>query len=262
MTLGQLRALVGRDGTIHMDTRSVVGCLPLGDEGGAERLTKSAARKPYEESIVRSACLRSGVEGSKAWLNGVALSKRIDREVLDLNELEGWILDDAMLRPTRKCPRDFSIIAVEVEANRREVSRWTQPLILPGESGALGLLCQRAGDVLRFLVQAGVEPGFGTVAQLFPTLMHGSAPDSVADHFRHARRETVRLEARNSEEGGRFFLNEIGYKIIEAHPDTPVDFPESHRWLTLGDLAELGRAGHVSIELRNLLAGLPATSSE
>ena len=66
----------------------------------------------------------------------------------------------------------------------------------------------------------------------------------------------VLLSVRNSDEGGRFLVHDERYEIVDLFPDALVEEPPSHRWLTLGELAELGRRGRVSIELRNLLAGL------
>jgi oxidase EvaA len=258
MTLGQLRTLVGRDSVVHMDTRSVLGCLPLHAPENGVRSNDVLARNADEESIVQSAHELASVESAEEWLRGVAAAGRIDRQLESLDELEGWTLDDDALFPNVPCPRNFSIVGVEVEATKREVSWWTQPLISRMGASFLGLLCERRNGVVRFLVQAGVEPGYGSSSHLFPTVMCDDVPNvnPWEEAFGLKAPGVVLLSVRNSDEGGRFLVHDERYEIVDLFPDALVEEPPSHRWLTLGELAELGRRGRVSIELRNLLAGL------
>ncbi len=246
LTLGQLKALLCEDDVVHMDTRSVIACLPFAsasiDDPVAERADERTA------ALLASARARSATD-LESWLARAP----IDVERRPLDALSGWVLDADAVR-TADGSGPFSIIGVSVEADRREVARWTQPMIAPARETFSGLVCRREEGVLELLVEARQEPG-EACAHVFPTV---SAPDgggAFAASLREAQ-HTLLFSARNSEEGGRFFRYDQRFVVAEVTAGK-VDVSPRQRWLTLGDVRILAERGHVSMDLRNLLACLP-----
>jgi oxidase EvaA len=67
----------------------------------------------------------------------------------------------------------------------------------------------------------------------------------------------VRLRARQSEDGGRFFHDDTTHVVVELPEDQPLDVPPNYRWMSLGLLRRVMRRGYtVAIEARSLLACL------
>ncbi len=259
LTLGQLKVLLAEDDVVHMDTRSVLGCLPLGARGAGEHLVNALGLGGRAAAIARSASAAEGVREVEAWLR----PERFAIEHCSLDAMPGWVLEQDAIRPLTVGQKhaEFSVIAVRVEASRREVDRWTQPIIAPSRSGFLGLMCAPFNDGLSFLAEARPEPGHDGFAQVFPTVTTddvGEAP--LAEHFRHVSASQSIFSARSSEEGGRFFHYDNRFSIIDVPPSFEV--PLTHRWLTLGQLGELAQQGRVSMEMRNLLACLPVAGKE
>jgi dTDP-4-dehydro-6-deoxy-alpha-D-glucopyranose 2,3-dehydratase len=256
VTLGQLKALLRDDDVVHMDTRSVIACLPLVGDTTAGSLDLDQ----FGRAVVRSGADETDVEDVVPWLAG----EEILTEARPIDDLEGWTMGAESIRPVTPRPDDFAIIAVHVEAGAREVAEWTQPMIEPLHAGFAGLLCSEMGGVMRFLVEGRAEPGYGGAGQIFPTTTWGRAVDDRLDrYFREPQSGAARFSAQNAEEGGRFFRYENRLSILELPPERSVERAPTHRWLSLGQLARLGREGLVSMELRNLLACVPvATTAE
>lgn len=255
MTLGQLKLLLRSDDVVHMDTRSVIACLPLADVGVQHRTRDVGG---VAEAIVRSAEKSTKIDDEDRWLAGDTVS--IEKRGLD--QLFGWTMDPDAIRPTSSEHGHFSIIAVHVEAGSREVAEWAQPMIELPHAGFGGLLCAVHDGTMDFLVECRAEPGYGGAAQLFPTVSSDQSGDArLREQFRRAPEARIRFTAQNAEEGGRFFGCENRFTIVELERDSRIQVPLAYRWLSLGQLCRLGRDGRVSMELRNLLACVPVVGA-
>ena len=257
VTLGQLKALLGEDDVVHMDSRSVLACLPLGASGAADELAHMAQDDDHAAAIARSASASEDVTELEAWLEGTP----IDVELLSLDGLRSWPLEADLLGPGRGASGDFSIVAVRVEASHREIPRWTQPMVAPAMEGFLGQIVTRRAGTTLFLVEARPQAGHDGSAHVFPTVST-TTPDEApfVRHFRDGAEGKPLLSVRNSEEGGRFFHFYNRYRVTELPPETLGVVPTTHRWVSLAQLAALAQRGLVSMELRNLLAALPVAA--
>ena len=160
----------------------------------------------------------------------------------------------------------FSIIAVDVQANSREVSSWTQPMLKDLRLGLVGFICQAINEVLHFLIQLKIECGNKIVVEISPTVAcsnfeerHRSVnPPQFLDILVGAPNDQIRFEEIQSEEGGRFFHLQNIQKVVELPEGTHLDLPINYIWVTLWQLMDFQSTSMLNIDSRSLLARLIA----
>lgn len=225
--LRALGELLRVDDLVNMDTRSVLSCLSPARHG------------------------EDGVAEIRGWLAGERARRSLHAERTPLADVRGWHWKPAEVR--RADGRYFRVIAVDVRAGAREVTRWTQPLLATPGLGVIAFLAHRAGGVLRLLAHARVEAGFANTVQLGPTVQFRSGDrPPFADLVLNAPAERILYDGVQSEEGGRLYQSRSRYLIVETDHFDP---PPGYRWLTPAQLGALvRRPGDVTVQARSLLA--------
>ncbi|MFC4534487.1 NDP-hexose 2,3-dehydratase family protein [Sphaerisporangium dianthi] len=254
LPLHRLRRLMRRPNLVNMDARTVLACM---------RFTPPEdAADPFTGALVRSYRARSGLHTTAevlSWLTEARTRCDWRTRLIPLGEVSGWSrTDDEILHDEGK---SFRILAVEVEAGNREVTRWSQPLLAPRGKGLAAFLTRAVDGVLHLLVQTRLEPGLRDVVELAPTLQLSAGDDPgdrpYARELLAADRGRVRFDTVMSEEGGRFYHAQTRYLVVEADPGLPPEVPEDFRWVTVRQLMDLLRHGHyVNVEARSLIACL------
>lgn len=244
MTLGQVQEQLRIDHRVNMDARTVLSCLPGPDLG-------------------------SGVHTGTELLNWITTHQAmpdVETDVVGLSGLPGWRrTEDAV---SHESGAFFSVRAVDVVANSREVGGWTQPLIEPHGLGVVSLLVKRFDGVLHALLRARIEPGYIDAIELAPTVQgtpenYAALPEEERRPFddveRHLAQDTVLFDAEMSEEGGRFYHSRSRYTIIEVGSDHPDEEPPGFRWVTVPQLSWLLQHRHyLNVQARSLVACLRA----
>lgn len=270
MTLGEIKVLLGFDNLVNMDTRTVVSSIPLiSSAEEAEACGLDPARLgPFERSLLTSTLhTDSGLLTNgevMSWFTDLKSSAEIDVRSAPLAGLPGWKKDEMSI--FREDRGFFSVIAVAVEADNREVPRWSQPIVRPEAMGTTAFVTRKFGGVLHFLVQARMEPGVFDMFEMAPTVQHlpGSAGIGSADAappflelVANAPRELVRHQSIQSEEGGRFYHYRNRNVIVEMQDGQDLALPRGYIWMTLGQINEFLRYNnYFNIEARGLLACL------
>ncbi|MFD7322423.1 NDP-hexose 2,3-dehydratase family protein [Streptomyces sp. NPDC059875] len=245
LTLGQLGELLRRDNTVNMDARTVLACAPLTHAEDGFAL--------HSDTQLRS------------WITAERSRHDVRVRRIPLAQVKDWTRGEATVDHAQE--RYFRLMAVAVQAENREVTSWTQPLIEPLGLGVTAFVTRTFGGVAHVLVHARFEGGFLDTVELAPTVQHTpenyshlSGPDRppFLDFVRGASRDRVRYEAVHSEEGGRFHHAESRYLIVEADEDeAPTQPPPGYLWATPGQLNTLVQHGHyVNVQARSLLACL------
>lgn len=262
LTLGQLTELLAEPNLVNMDARTVLSCLPYRLLPGPAWTDGSLAA-----AVARSSDgTRGGIHTTPeilSWITAAQAGHEGHASLLPLREVQQWS------RHADRIAHDsgafFSVVAVDVTANAREVAQWSQPLLEPHGLGEVVLLVTRVEGVLHALVNARVEPGFLDVVELAPTVQYtprsyevlgGDALPPYADVARDATREQTYFDAELSEEGGRFLYARSRYRIVEVDVATGAG-DEAFRWMTLAQLTDLLRFSHyLNVQLRTLVAAL------
>lgn len=268
LTLGQIKTLLRRDNLVNMDTRTVISGIPF--ETDSERLqnTGGDAGQAFGERIRKSLAGSTGhlheIEDIISWITG--LKTRYDLEVnrIPLNGVKDWVTTGGEIH--HKSGKFFSVLAVSVEIGNREVRKWTQPIIKPAQEGIVAFLVKEINGVIHFLVQAKVECGNLDILELAPTVQcltgnyrltrEGSLP--FLSDVMGASSGQIRLDVKQSEEGGRFFQEENRNMVIEVGDEFETELPENYLWMTLAQLKLfLKFNNYLNIQSRSLISAIP-----
>lgn len=205
-----------------------------------------------------------------SWFTGAKVRRELRAERIPLNEVTGWRRGaDRIAHHTGKY---FSVIAVEVEATDREVSRWTQPLIAPSAPGIAAFLVRRFSGVPHLLMRAACEPGYLDVVEMGPTvqcteLNYRDLPEyerpPFLDYVLAAPPGRIRYSAVLSEEGGRFHCARNRYLVVETDDGFPAEVSADYCWMSVRQCQDLIAHGHyLNIEARSLLACIHSLTSK
>jgi oxidase EvaA len=240
LTLGQIGELLRRDNIVNMDTRTVLACAPLPQEG----------RALHTDTDVLS------------WFTAERARHDVRPTPVPMEDITGWKRGEMSI--DHEEGHFFSVVAVRVEAGNREVTGWSQPMFEPHGLGVTAFLTRVVDGVRHVLVEARVESGFRDTVELAPTVQHtpGNSDHRPAeqrpaflDMVLTAKPEDILYEAVHSEEGGRFLNAESRYLVIETDERRePIEVPEGFCWVSRDQLSSLLRHGrYLNVQARTLL---------
>lgn len=272
LTLGQIKALMGADNTVNMDTRTVLSGLPfhsfLGSlsaysfHGFMDRHRVSSEGRDLFASEMALSGLHL-IDEVLFWLSSLKSRYELLVDRVPLREVRDWtVTEEEIVRPDR---RYFRVLGVEVLIDNREVQSWCQPLVEPMQEGLCAFIVKRIGGVYHVLVQAKIECGNFDVVEMAPTVQcltgsykeAGAAAPPFADYVTGGAHKRVLFDTKQSEEGGRFYHEQNRNLVVEAADDFPEDVPENFMWLTLGQIKEFLRFNnYLNIQARSLIAAL------
>jgi dTDP-4-dehydro-6-deoxy-alpha-D-glucopyranose 2,3-dehydratase len=266
LTLGQIHALIARDNVVNMDARTVLSGIPIALAGSPDQVA------PRDDSF-RGRVLRSILEERPAkheideilhWFTRLKVKYDLEVQRIPLRDVRNWYRDER--RIAHQDGRFFSVIAVDVRAENREVPGWTQPLVKPCEEGLVAFITREIGGVLHFLVQAKVEAGNFDVIELAPTVQcitgsYRNVPPAGRPEFLDfvlgLPRERIRVDTLQSEEGGRFYREVNRNLVVEVDESFPVEVPENFMWMTMRQLKTLIQFNNfLNVECRCLLGSM------
>jgi oxidase EvaA len=197
------------------------------------------------------------------WLSELKSRYELQVHSIPMCDVKDWNVTESEI--VRQDRRYFRVLGVEVMINNREVSVWHQPLIEPMQEGLCAFIIKKIDGIYHFLVQAKIECGNFDVVEMAPTVQcltgkyqdKGGVPPSFAEYVLTAPRARILYDARQSEEGGRFYHEQNRNLIVEADDAFPESVPENFFWLTLGQIKEFLRFNnYLNIQARSLVAAL------
>lgn len=266
-SLNAIREFAISDNILNTDSRSVLSCMDWDLLAGPGQAFRGHASGTYGEHLMLSYCSdEDQAECSTLelfeWLTRLRVWGALRTQIKPITELKNWIIDAGEIRELNP-ERGFVARQYKVEARKREVVFWDQPLIDSQGIGHIALVSQMRCGVLHFLIKASCEIGYLEGVQLSASVM--IAPGEVADESDPIEREILQriesgdgveviLHLRQSEEGGRFYEDENNYQIVLL--DERVVIPESdyYRWITLNQVKNIIQVpGIFSIEFRGAL---------
>jgi len=268
LTLGQIKQLAAVNDLINMDARSVLSCIQYMDDDLRSKIVNDIYDFRFENNIsaygkklLISMAHNNYAEHSMldvlAWLTEQKVKYQCEVTSVGLNELVGWSRTEYEIKGSDNC---FHINAVKVKAGNREVNSWDQPLVKNLKIGSVGFITQKRNNILHFVVQAKVEPGFIDMVELSPTVSASSAcveDENIPymNYFQDEVKDNMNLSVILSEEGGRFYKLRNRYMIMELIESEEVELFDNYIWMTLGQILELIKhSGYVSVEMRSLIS--------
>lgn len=265
MTLGQLKALSRYDNLVNMDSRSVLSGIHLADVSPLESKETSSLGHGFGDSVLRSmsnqAVSEHGDREVLSWITRARFKNQHQSRAIDLDAVIGWHREEGRIASPS---HNFSVIGVDVQIENREVVSWTQPMMQQQEPELFGFIVQRKKGTLHFLAHLQPEAGLSNKGEVGPTVqccpekqLVGEVASSreYLDLFLNAQPDQIRVDSLQSEEGGRFYLEQNRNMIVELDPSASLDPGESFCWMTLNQLLQLGSyANHLNIQTRSLLS--------
>jgi oxidase EvaA len=198
-----------------------------------------------------------------SWFTQLKLQYDLTVKTIPLSSLRDWVITDNEIRHVNN--KYFKVIAANVEISSREVSRWCQPLIQSAQEGLIAFVVKKINGVFHFLVQAKLECGNFDVLEFAPTVqcLTGNYRETVTgglpflEYVLSAKKQHIRYDSLQSEEGGRFYREQNRNVIIEAAEDFPVEVPENYIWMTLNQLFYFIKFNnYLNIQSRSLLSAV------
>jgi len=201
---------------------------------------------------------------ARDWLERVRSETLFRVLPVPLDAIEGWYFD-----PQRDLRHNtgkfFSVEGVEVRVQGDGRDRvWRQPVINQPEVGILGILGQVRGGVLRFLLQAKIEPGNVNGVQLSPTVqatrsnytqVHGGNLPPYLEWFLDTGRGRIIVDQLQSEQGARFLKKRNRNIMLVAPEEASISALPNFCWLTLGQIKRFLREDNlVNMDTRSVLA--------
>ncbi|MGW2301889.1 NDP-hexose 2,3-dehydratase family protein [Streptomyces sp. NPDC001809] len=246
LPLDALGELLLHDNIVNMDSRTVLASMPYGDPEHP-----APALHPLREVLRRLTDTRARHHLVQT---RVPLAEALD---------EGWELTEAGI--ARPDGRFFEVIGVDVQAERREVGSWAQPLLAP-RPGLSGLFVRYVDGEPHLLLHARVEAGTLNVAEYAPSVQctpdpaPGAGPGArppLLERLLAAPARDVLYDTVHSEEGGRFHHALTRNLVVAAGEDFPEDLPPEYCWVSLHQArALIQHSNYLNVQARTLVACL------
>ena len=242
-SLNEIYYLLKRKNTINMDTLSVFSSfikknikdIPLNKSNLVSKWIKKNDKKYYLKSILKN-----------------------------LSELKDWNVNKKEISHKKK--RFFSIIGINVSTNNREVKKWSQPILQGKKLALAGFLIKEYNNTKHYLCKYILKPG-----SKFSTI---SCTVNTSDLSRYNKNNTLttfqkkiikkyllnnkyKTLYRNilSDEGGRFFHNQIQYIGKKIEKNDKIKIPKTYCWISHNQMINLINKKKLDIEAR-LLFGI------
>ena len=230
-----------------MDTRTVISCINLSQFDKnivplleifdlTKTLSKSFSLEIFSSMLYNNKPLFKTDE-IISWITNLKTKFELDIEFIGLKNISNWERLEYSIK--HSLSKYFSVIAVNIEIESREVKRWGQPLIKPAQEGLIAFIIKKINNTYHFLVQAKLEAGNLDIIELAPTVQcltgnyrKGKSEYEVPflDIVLNAHRESIRHLSYQSEEGGRFYKEQNKQMIIEVFDDFEINVPENFIW--------------------------------
>ena len=277
LTLSEIKTLLSSDNLVNMDCRSVLSTIPIIDDSIICQIKDSNILKKdpiiinnqvfsgFRKELIRSICDETNAYKNKdeliSWFTDQKVKYSLEIEKIPLSDLRNWKINDLEIVNS---DRFFTVIAVKVQAENREVSSWTQPLLKDMNIGLLGFLIKKINGILHFLVQAKVEPGNRDIIELSPTVSCSNM-DAVGvmdnhpvffDFFVNKQGTIIHYNTLQSEEGGRFFQLQNRNMIVEIPEEKRLQIPDNFIWMTVNQMMDFMKYSMFNIEARSLISSL------
>lgn len=263
MTLGQIKELMQVSNMVNMDTRTVVSGIEYSDY--LTPLFNKEKMSPFGRDMFYSSVQEDGLlsmNNHLSWLSNLKAKYDLFVTNKPVHELEEWLLTaDELSRFDRQF---FRVIGVNVSISNREVKSWSQPLVEPMQEGLCAFIIKKINGIYHFLVQAKLECGSFDIMELAPTVqcLTGNVLKSkerppYVDFVLNAKKECIIYDARQSEEGGRFYHEQNRNMLIEVGDDFSIEVPSNYTWMTLKQLYLFLKFNNfLNIQARSILSAI------
>ena len=197
------------------------------------------------------------------WIKGRDKKYKLKIKIKPLINLKHWKIKPLSI--VHKNRKHFSIIGIKINANKREIHEWEQPIIKGKEMGFVGFLMKEFNKTNHYLCRYNKKPGLkkSTLSCSVNTSdLKNFKQNSKLKNFQKKLIKNYFLNKKNdltniydnilSDEGGRFYNCEIRYKALKLKEDMSIKIPENYLWLSQNQMIEMIKRKKIDIEARLL----------
>lgn len=261
-TLAQIKKMMMNDNIVNMDTRTVISCIPFDVDNFEGTIDSQGYEKNLLNSFLDTENNLNETDEIISWITKIKSKYDLDVRQIPLKDVRRWKQDEYSIYHEDK--KYFSVIAVNVHIDNREVKAWSQPLIKSAQEGIIAFLIKKINGVYHFLVQAKLEAGNFDIIELAPTLqcLTGNYRKGLSEYepeflnyVLNVKPGQILYSSYQSEEGGRFYREQNKNLIIEVDESFPIAVPENFTWMTLNQIQVfLKFNNYLNIEARSLIS--------
>ena len=202
----------------------------------------------------------------KKWIQKKDKSFFIKSTLIPLSKLKDWKFNLKSIIHKKK--KHFSVIGIDVETNKREVSRWSQPILKGKKLAVAGFIIKQFNKTNHYLCRYILKPGL-TRSTLTCTAnssdLTGFKKNNnistfqkkiINDLFLNKKFNRLKIyDNIMSDEGGRFFHCQIRYIGLILDKGFKIMLPSNYIWVSHNQMIDLIKNKKVDIEAR-LLFGI------
>ena len=161
--------------------------------------------------------------------------------------------------------KHFSVIGINIHANKREITEWDQPIIKGKKMAFVGYLMKEFNKTNHYLCRYNKKPGLkkSTLSCSVNTSdlkSYKSNNDLISFQktiikklfFNNNKRFKKIYDNILSDEGGRFYNCDIRYKALMLDKNTLIRIPKNYIWISQNQMIELIKRKKIDIEARLL----------
>ncbi len=166
---------------------------------------------------------------------------------------------------THKNNKHFSVIGINTLCNKREITKWDQPIIKGKRIAFAGYLIKEFNKTEHYLCKYNKKPGLkkSTLSCTVNTSdLDNFKTNNNLNSFEKKMIKDIFLNKKNkykkiydnilSDEGGRFFNCDIKYKALKLSNKKKVKIPSNYFWISQNQMIEMIKRKKVDIEARLL----------
>ena len=199
------------------------------------------------------------------WLNILDKKFYIKTKQAKLSKLKDWVISSN--RITHKNKKHFSVIGISIKTNKREVNRWSQPIIKGKDMAFAGFIKTKINNTDHYLCRYILKPGLkkSVIGCTINTSDISDYNKDLAfnkletkyykDYFINKKNKmNIIFDNTLSDEGGRFYQCQVKCMISYVEFKKIKTIPDNYIWLSYNQIVEMIRNKRVDIESRLLFA--------
>ncbi len=179
---------------------------------------------------------------------------KIEKKLITFSSLKGWQIKNSQIFDKKK--NFFSILFIDVNANKREVKNWDQPFISDHLTSLNCFIIAKINETNHYLLKIIQEPGFNS-PKFTSTISEKNFPINNLKKNKFSKflnKKNYLLDSVYSDEGGRFFKNQTRNIICKLDNYKKLKIAKNYIWASHNQIIDLIKQNRVTIEARNLFA--------
>ena len=195
--------------------------------------------------------------------------KRLDKKFyikikfVYLKKIVDWSVNKEKI--VNKSKKFFSVIGIDVKANKREINNWSQPIIKGKRMAFAGFLKAKFNNTNHYLCRYVLKPGLKN--SVIGCTINTSDIDNYKKNlnkinqnfienffFSKKLNKNVVFDNVLSDEGGRFFNCQIRYMVMLIDNPKSLEIPSNFLWISHNHIVKMIKNKKLDIESRLLFA--------